>query len=59
MQEVPGTRVIRDFLSNETDGLFEWQFNGKAQCPTGCARKDEGRCMANGELGSGNTKQEL
>lgn len=35
------TRIVRDVLRNETDGLFGWQYRD-GKCPTGCGRKGTG-----------------
>jgi len=32
------TRLIGNILTNETDPLFQWQFNSQSPCPRGCAR---------------------
>lgn len=41
------TAWIADVLSNETDRVFEWQFQHEMKCPVGCARrKASGRCLA-------------
>ncbi len=32
------TRLVGGVLSDETDGLFAWQFDELAQCPLGCER---------------------
>ena len=39
------TRIVGGVLSNETDGLFEWQFQD-GECPngSGCVKDGEGRC---------------
>lgn len=31
-------RLIGEVLTNETDGLFAWQYDAEAPCPAGCAR---------------------
>ena len=37
------TRMVRDLLRDETDGLFGWQYRD-GECPNGCGRKGT-RCM--------------
>lgn len=37
------TRIVKDVLRNETDGLFAWQYRG-GECPSGCGRR-AGRCV--------------
>ncbi|KAH8594778.1 guanine deaminase [Bisporella sp. PMI_857] len=38
------TRLVGGVLSNETDGLFDWQFDDGRKCPNGCVRNGEGWC---------------
>lgn len=38
------TRLIGGVLANETDGYFEWQYDGGAVCPSGCERMGSGGC---------------
>ena len=38
------TRIVKDVLRNETDGLFGWQYRD-GECPRGCERKGEGCVM--------------
>jgi len=41
------TAWVGSVLSNETDKVFEWQFQPVVECPMGCARKEiGGRCVA-------------
>ncbi|EHL03548.1 putative tRNA-specific adenosine deaminase 2 [Glarea lozoyensis 74030] len=48
---LPGkTRLIGGVLTEETDPLYSWQFDGKADCPVGCQRgveehKGKGWCL--------------
>ncbi|KAF2758318.1 guanine deaminase [Pseudovirgaria hyperparasitica] len=37
------SRLLGGLLANETDPLFQWQFNPDAACPLGCQR-DKGGC---------------
>lgn len=41
------SRLIGGVLRNETDPLFAWQFNPKAECPIGCRRMADGSCGTN------------
>lgn len=36
------TALIAGVLANETDGLFEWQFDEGKACPKGCMRATAG-----------------
>lgn len=36
-------RLIGEVLTNETDGLFSWQYGAMEGCPSGCERA-EGSC---------------
>ncbi|SMR42600.1 unnamed protein product [Zymoseptoria tritici ST99CH_1E4] len=36
----PSTRLISNIASNETDPYFQWQNDPYAECPGGCARKE-------------------
>ncbi|GKT45331.1 uncharacterized protein ColSpa_05512 [Colletotrichum spaethianum] len=39
-RQLPGyqTVMLGQILTNETDPLFSWQYNGSAPCPNGCFR---------------------
>jgi hypothetical protein len=37
------TGLLGGVLTNETDEMFNWQFQKSAACPVGCARRD-GEC---------------
>ncbi|KAF2108285.1 hypothetical protein BDV96DRAFT_616363 [Lophiotrema nucula] len=39
-RQLPGyqTSMLGQNLTNETDPLFSWQYNGSAPCPNGCGR---------------------
>lgn len=40
------TAWVGSVLSNETDRVFEWQFQEGVECPAGCARGETGgRCL--------------
>lgn len=41
-------RIVAEVLTNETDPLFQWQFDPEYKCPKGCGRV-EGSCMAHGK----------
>ncbi|KAF3053204.1 hypothetical protein E8E11_011710 [Didymella keratinophila] len=40
-RQLPGyqTVMLGHILTNETDPLFSWQYNGSALCPNGCAKE--------------------
>lgn len=38
----PSTAIVTDVLHDETDALFEWQFDSRAPCPVGCSRATGG-----------------
>jgi len=38
----PSTAIVTDVLHDETDALFEWQFDLRAPCPVGCSRATGG-----------------
>jgi hypothetical protein len=41
------TAWVGSVLSNETDKVYEWQFQPDVACPPGCVRKEVGgRCLA-------------
>lgn len=41
------TAWVGSVLSNETDKVYEWQFQPDVECPNGCERKERGgRCLA-------------
>lgn len=45
--DLPGhTKLIKDIAQDKTDVLFQWQFNGDAECPPGCARGQKNECKA-------------
>ena len=46
VQKKQVTRIVQDVLHQETDKLFQWQFQPDAPCPAGCARNRAGICSA-------------
>ncbi|ETN46074.1 uncharacterized protein HMPREF1541_00258 [Cyphellophora europaea CBS 101466] len=40
------TRIVQGVLREETDPLFQWQFQARGECPRGCAREGKGVCGA-------------
>ncbi|TKA72971.1 hypothetical protein B0A55_05311 [Friedmanniomyces simplex] len=54
------TKLLGGVLSDETDGLFAWQFDEHVQCPAGCERGDAQRICSPTPLDSAkHTKTEL
>lgn len=40
------TRIVQGVLHEQTDDVFQWQFQSGESCPKGCARDDAGTCAA-------------
>jgi tRNA(Arg) A34 adenosine deaminase TadA len=56
VQKKQVTRIVQGVLREETDQLFQWQWQLEGICPPGCARDNEGSCV---QAGTGGEHDEL
>lgn len=46
------TRLLGNVLTNETDPLFQWQYDPSQPCPVGCSRTKDGQSCQTSRMAS-------